>query len=423
MEKYRARTIEKSLQSLITKFPVIMVTGPRQVGKTTLLNYIAVNSNEKINYVSLDNLLVRQQAIEDPELFLRTYEAPVIIDEFQYAPKLLSYIKIKVDEARKNAMFGDGKEVETMYFLTGSQVFQTMANVSESLAGRMGILDLYGFSTRELEGIEETIFIPDIKLLKQKEKVKKLSTKKLFERILNGSYPEVVNGKIDETKTPAFYETYIRTYIERDVRQLINVKDETKFLRFISSVAARTAQEYNVSDIATDVGVDSKTIDEWVSILKNTNLIYMLQSYSNNNVKKAIKRPKIYFMDTGLACYLTGYLTAETLEKSAYNGAIFETYVVSEIIKTFTNNGMSPRMRLYYYRDSNAKEIDLLIIYDNKVYPVEIKKSANPGKTAFKNFDVVDKFGLEVGDGLVLCMIDEIFAVEENKYFVPIEYI
>lgn len=423
MGKYRARTIEKTLQSLITKFPVIMVTGPRQVGKTTLLNYVAVNSNRKINYVSLDNLLIRQQAIEDPELFLRTYEAPVIIDEFQYAPNLLSYIKIKVDEARKNAMFGNGKEVETMYFLTGSQIFQTMANVSESLAGRMGILDLYGFSTRELEGIEETMFIPDLNLLKQKEKTKKLSTKKLFERILNGSYPEVVNEKIDEIKTSAFYETYIRTYIERDVRQLINIKDENKFLKFISSVAARTAQEYNVSDIATDVGVDNKTIDEWISILKNTNLIYMLQSYSNNNIKKAIKRPKIYFMDTGLACYLTGYLNAETLEKSAYNGAIFETYVVSEIIKTFANNGMSPRMRLYYYRDSSAKEIDLLIIYDNKVYPVEIKKSANPGKTAFKNFDVVDKFGLEVGNEIVLCMIDEIFAVEDNKYFVPIEYI
>lgn len=423
MEKYRARAIEKSLKSLTEDFPVVMVTGPRQVGKTTLLNHFAVTSKKHINYVSLDNLLVRQQAMEDPELFLRTYEAPVIIDEFQYAPNLLSYIKIKVDEARKNAMFGDGKKVETMYYLTGSQVFQTMESVSESLAGRMGILDLFGFSTRELEGLEEKIFIPDIKNLKQKERVKSLSTVKLFERILNGSFPDVVNGEVDAKKTAAFYEAYIRTYMERDVRKLINIKDENKFLKFISSVAARTAQEYNVQDISVDVGVDNKTIDEWMSILKNTNLVYMLQAYSNNNVKKAITRPKIYFMDTGLACYLTGYLNAETLEKSAYNGAIFETYVVSEIIKTFTNSGISPRLRLYYYRDSNAKEIDLLIIYDNKVYPIEIKKSANPGKVAFKNFDVVNKFGLEVGDEIVLCMIDEIFAVEENKYFVPIEYI
>ena len=392
MEKYKSRTIEKSLKSLEGNFPVIMMTGPRQVGKTTLLNYFSLSTNKKINYVSLDNLLVRAQAKEDPEMFLRTYEAPLIIDEFQYAPNLLSYIKINVDEARKNAIFGDGKEVGTMYYLTGSQVFQTMESVSESLAGRVGILDLYGFSTREIEGVEEPLFIPEIQYLKEKQKVKKLSTKKLFERILYGSYPEVVNGKVSEEKVLKFYETYIRTYVERDVRQLINIKDETKFIKFISSIAARTAQEYNANDIGNDVGIDSKTVDEWMSILKNTNLIYMLQSYSNNNVKKAIKRPKIYFMDTGLACYLTGYMNAETLEKSAYNGAIFENYVVSEIIKSFANNGIDPRLRLYYYRDSNGKEIDLLIIYDNKVYPIEIKKSANPGKIAFRNFDVVSKF-------------------------------
>ena len=421
MQKYRTRTIEKSLNTLIGKFPVIMITGPRQVGKTTLLNHLTINSKQKINYVSLDNLLLKKQAIEDPELFLRTYETPLIIDEFQYAPELLSYIKIKVDEARKNEMFGDGKEVGTMYYLTGSQVFQTMENVSESLAGRIGILDLYGFSVRELNNLDETLFIPNVKKLREKEKVKKISTNKLFEKILNGSYPEVINKNNDERDK--FYETYIRTYIERDVRQIVNVKDENKFLKFISSVAARTAQEYNASDIANDVEIDSKTIDEWISILKNTHLIYMLNSYSNNNVQKTIKRPKIYFMDTGLACYLTGYFNAETLEKSAYNGAIFETYVVSEIIKSFTNNGKDPRMKLFYYRDSNLKEIDLLVIYDNIVYPIEIKKSANPGKNAIKNFDVVEKFGLNIGDGIVLCMIDEIIAIDENNYYVPIEYI
>lgn len=422
MQKYKTRTIEKSLNSLIGKFPVIMITGPRQVGKTTLLNHLIVDFNKKINYVSLDDILLRNQAIEDPELFLRTYEAPLIIDEFQYAPNLLSYIKIKVDEARKNAMFGDGEEVGTMYYLTGSQVFQTMEDVSESLAGRVGILDLYGFSTRELNDMEESLFIPDIELLKKKEKVKKVSTRQIFERIINGSYPEVVNSKNDEMKD-IFYNTYIRTYIERDVRKLINIKDENKFIKFISSVAARTGQEYNAHDIASDIGIDSKTVDEWMSILKNTNLIYMLQSYSNNNIKKAIKRPKIYFMDTGLACFLTGYLNAETLEKSAYNGAIFETYVISEIIKSFTNNGKNPKMNLYYYRDTNLKEIDLLVIYDNKVYPIEIKKSANPGKGAIKNFDVVQKFGLEIGNGIVICMIGELFALDDNNYLVPIEYI
>ena len=421
MNKYKTRTIEGALNSLIGNCPVIMITGPRQVGKTTLLNHLVATSSEKINYVSLDNLLIRNQAIEDPELFLRNYETPLIIDEFQYAPELLSYIKIKVDNARKNEMFGDGKNVGTLYYLTGSQIFQTMKNVSESLAGRIGILDLYGFSARELENIEEPLFIPDINLLKNKKRIQTKTTSEIFEKIINGSYPEVnnSNGKNREQ----FYETYIRTYIERDVRQLINIKDENKFFKFVLAVAARTAQEYNAFDIGNDIGVDSKTIDEWISILKNTNLIYMLQAYSNNNVQKAIKRPKIYFMDTGLACYLTGYLNSETLERSAYNGAIFETYIISEIIKSYTNNGKNPKARLYYYRDTNQKEIDLLVFYDNIVYPVEIKKSANPGKIAIKNFDVVKKFGVEVGYGIVLCMMENIMAIDEENYYVPIEYI
>lgn len=421
MAKYIRRTIENSINSLIDKCPIIMITGPRQVGKTTLLNHLVATSKEKINYVSLDNLLIRSQAIEDPELFLRTYEPPLIIDEFQYAPDLLSYIKMKVDTARNNEMFGNGKKVGTLYYLTGSQVFQTMKNVSESLAGRVGILDLYGLSERELEEIEEPVFIPDIEDLKKKEKRKSKSTGEIFENIINGSYPEVnnENGRNREQ----FYEDYIRTYIERDVRQLINIKDENKFVKFISSVAARTAQEYNALDIANDIGVDSKTIDEWISILKNTHLVYMLQSYSNNNIQKTIKRPKIYFMDTGLACYLTGYMSSSTLERSAYNGAIFETYIMSEIIKTYTNNGLNPKARLYYYRDTNQREIDLLIFYDNTVYPVEIKKSANPGKEAIKNFDLVNKFEVNVGTGIVLCMMENIMSINNNNYFVPIEYI
>ena len=421
MSKYINRTIEKTLNSLINKCPAVMITGSRQVGKTTLLNYIMNTSEEKINYISLDNILIRQQAIEDPELFLRTYEPPLIIDEFQYAPNLLSYIKIKIDNARKNEMFGDGKPVNTMYYLTGSQMFQAMKDVSESLAGRIEILDLYGFSTRELNNSIEEMFIPDIKTLKIKDKLNYTSTLNIFDRIINGSYPEVnsENGRNREQ----FYENYIRTYIERDLRQLINIKDETKFVKFISSVAARTSQEYNASDIAKDVGVDSKTIDEWISILKNTNIIYLLQAYSNNNIKKAIKKPKVYFMDTGLACYLTGYLSSTTLERSAYNGAIFETYIISEIIKSYTNNGTNPRTRLYYYRDTNQKEIDLLIINDNKVYPVEIKKSANPGKEAIKNFSVIQNFGMEIGNGTVLCMTENIISIDENNYYIPIEYI
>ncbi len=420
MIEYRTRSIEKCLEEMIGKFPVIMVTGSRQVGKTTLLNHLQTK-NKNINYVSLDNVLLRVQANENPELFLRNYDTPLIIDEFQYAPALLNYIKINVDEARKNAMFGDKNEVGTLYYLTGSQIFETMSEVSESLAGRVVIFDLYGFSTREIYDKKDVIFIPDIDLIKKREPLPYLNVPEIYKRILNGSYPETLN--VSDAEREKYFESYIRTYIERDVRKLVNVKDENKFIKFISSVAVRTSQEFNALDIAKDVEIDSKTVDEWMSILKNTNLIYMLNSYSNNNLKKIIKRPKIYFMDTGLASYLAGYTNESTLERGAFSGAIFETYIISEIIKSFTNNGIYPKNRLFYYRDTHGKEIDLLVIYDNNIYPVEIKKSSNPGYNAIKNFDVVKSFGYECKNGIVLCMMKNIIAIDENNYCVPIEYI
>lgn len=419
--KYINRTMEKTINEYIGKYPVIMITGPRQVGKTTLLNYITTISKEKINFVSLDDMLIRTQANDDPELFLRTHETPLIIDEFQYAPKLLSYIKIRVDESRKNEMFGNKKETGTLYYLTGSQSFQTMRNITESLSGRVGIFDLFAFSTREMSNLEETAFVPEIDILKNKERNERLSTSKIFERIIKGSYPEINYGK--EIPAENYYSSYIRTYIERDIREIINIKDENKFVKFISSMAARTSQEFNASNIANEIGIDNKTADEWLSILKNTGIIYLLQPHTNNNVSRAIKRPKIYFMDTGLACYLTGYTDEVILEKSAYNGAIFETYVISEIIKSYTNNGLDPRKHLYYYRDNNQKEIDLLIINNNKIYPIEIKKSSNPGYEAIKNFNVVKNFELEIGTGVVICLCKEIIAIDENNYYLPIEYL
>lgn len=419
--EYINRTMQKTIDNYIGKYPIIMITGPRQVGKTTLLNYLSNISKEKINYISLDDMLIRSQANDDPELFLRTHETPLVIDEFQYAPNLLSYIKMNVDEARKNEMFGDKKEVGTLYYLTGSQVFQTMKNVTESLSGRVGIFDLFAFSSREMFGEKEIPFIPKIDLLKNKNTLKRVSTNKIFERILKGSYPEINYGK--EIPVEQYYSNYIRTYIERDIREIINIKDENKFVKFISSIAARTGQEFIASNICSDIGIDIKTAEEWLSILKNTGIIYLLQPYTNNSVARAVKRQKIYFMDTGLACYLTGYTDAKILEKSAYSGAIFETYVVTEIIKSYTNNGIDPRKHLYFYRDNKQKEIDLLIIDNNKIYPIEIKKSSNPGISAIKNFDVVKKFEMENGEGIVLCLCKDILAIDNNNYYVPIEYI
>jgi predicted AAA+ superfamily ATPase len=417
---YISRTIEKKLFSMIDKYQVIMITGPRQVGKSTLLNYISRKAKKEINKVTLDDLILRSQAQEDPELFLRTHPTPLIIDEFQRAPQLLSYIKMLVDNENEKLIFNEKEKMETMFYLTGSQIFETMEEISESLAGRVGILDLYGLSEREIEGKESNLFIPDINEIRNRKRTEYKSTIDLYKKIYKGSYPELYN--VDKN-VEQFYSDYLRTYIEKDIRKIINVKDENKFIKFVSSLAARTGQEFIATSVSSDVGIDNKTADAWLSILKNTGIIYLLQPYMNNNVGRAVKRQKIYFTDTGLASYLTGYVDYTTLEKSAYSGQIFETYVIDEIIKSFANNGKDPRKHLYFYRDNYQKEIDLLINYNNVIYPIEIKKSANPGKDAFKNFEVVNNFETKRGTGIVLCMVNEIIAFDEEDYLVPIEYI
>ena len=418
--KYISRTMEEKLISMIDNYQVIMITGPRQVGKSTLLNFISRKIGKKINKVTLDNLILRNQAQEDPELFLRTYETPLIIDEFQRAPELLSYIKMIVDNDNEKITFGEKEHTETLYFLTGSQIFETMEEISESLAGRVGILDLYGLSEREIEKKESNLFIPNIDNIRKREKTEYKSTIELYKKIYMGSYPELYTTNKDIEQ---YYSDYFRTFIEKDIRKSINIKDENKFIKFVSSLAARTGQEFIASSIAREIGIDDKTANSWLSTLKNTGIIFLLQPYMNNSVGRAIKREKIYFTDTGLACYLAGYVDHVTLEKSAYSGAIFETYVVNEIIKSFTNQGKDARKHLYYYRDNNQKEIDLLINYNNVIYPIEIKKSANPGKDAIKNFDVANNFEPEKGNGIVLCMAKDIIAYDDDNYMVPIEYI
>ncbi len=418
---YIHRTIESKLEEMYGNFPAILITGARQSGKSTVLQYIASQKKEQIKEVSLDDLNERMMAIEDPETFLRSHGVPLIIDEFQYAPNLLSYMKLKIDEARKNEMFGDGKKVGTLYFLTGSQVFETMENITESLAGRVGIIDLYPLSTREIYKLKEDIFIPDIDKIKTKEPLKYEYMDSIFDRIFRGSYPELYKNA--EINIETYFSSYLRTYIERDVRKIINIQNEPKFLKFISTLAARTGQEFNAFDIAKDVGIDSETVSKWTGVLSNTYIIFLLQPHMNNNVGRIIKRPKIYFMDTGLACYLTGYVSSDTLQRSAYSGQIFETYVISEIVKSYTNNQRDPKKHLYYYRDNNGKEIDLLIIDQNNIYPIEIKKGANPDKNSVKNFNIVKRFEMSSPNGCVICLTKDIHAIDDRNYMIPIEYI
>ena len=400
---YIKRALESKIKYLSGHFPVVMVCGARQVGKTTLLKKFA-ESNSDIKYVTLDYPRVRQLAREDPELFLQQYSTPVIIDEIQYAPELLPYIKIKADETKEKGL----------YFLTGSQMFHMTDKVSESLAGRVGILSMYSMSRAEIEGRESRAFLPsDIRDVTSQDNITDI-----FSKILKGGMPGVVSDP--DMNTEDFYGSYLQTYIERDIRNLVNIQNEGKFLRFISCLAARTGQEVNLDVISKDVEIDRKTADGWLSVLVSSGLVFLLNPYSGNTIKRIVKRPKMYFMDTGLACYLSMWNNSRALEISAMAGAMFETYVISEIIKGYVNNGIDVRSRLFYYRDNNRKEIDLLILDNGKLYPVEIKKSADPGKTALKNFSVLSSLPEETGEGAVLCMSSMVIPLDSMNRIVPI---
>lgn len=403
---YIHRTMENKIRYLSKHFPVVMVCGARQVGKTTLLKYIA-ETEKNIQYVTLDYPRVRQLAKEDPELFLQQYKTPLIIDEIQYAPELLSFIKIKVDESGENGE----------YYLTGSQMFHMMNKVSESLAGRVGILSMYSMSRAEIEGRDAAPFVPgNIAQFSSDD-----SISDIFDKILRGGMPRMITDS--ELLPEDFYGSYMQTYLERDIRELINIKDESKFVKFISCIAARTSQEVNLSDIARDVEIDRKTADGWLSILVSSGIVFLLKPYSGNTIKRIIKRPKLYFMDTGLACYLSMWNNARALELSAMSGAMFENYVISEIVKGYVNQGIDVRSRLCYYRDSNGKEIDLMILENGKIYPIEIKKSADPGKGALKNFSVLSQSSEEVAEGAVLCMSSMVVPLDDKNQLVPIKYL
>ena len=403
---YIKRSLEDRVKYLAKHFPVVMVCGSRQVGKTTLLRKIA-DENKTINYVTLDYPRIRQLAKEDPELFLQQYSAPLIIDEIQYAPELLQYIKIKVDE-----IDGNGQ-----YYLTGSQMFHMMNEVSESLAGRVGVLSMYSLSRAEIEGRDSIPFNPaNITNIESNDTISNI-----FDMIIRGGMPQIVSDP--DLSYEDYYGSYIQTYIERDIRDLINVKDENKFVKFISCIAARTSQEVNLSDVSKDVEVDRKTVEKWLSVLVSSGIVVLLHPYSGNTIKRIVKRPKLYFMDTGLACYLSMWNNARALELSAMAGSMFENYVISEIIKGYANNGISIRSRLAYYRDNNGKEIDLLILDNGKIYPVEIKKSADPGKSSIKNYSVLSSLSEETGEGAVLCMSNMTIPIDSMNKIVPIKAI
>ncbi|MCL1910848.1 MAG: ATP-binding protein [Leptospirales bacterium] len=403
---YIKRTLEKAIKQASNFFPVVFITGPRQVGKATVFENC---ESKKRNYVSLDTLNERELAKEDPRRFLERHQPPLLIDEIQYAPELLPYIKTIIDSEKKKGM----------YWITGSQQFNLMANVTESLSGRAGILNLQGFSQAEKDNMPDTApFLPTEKFLTKKEKTNK-GTKDIFHRIWKGSYPALFKGT--DRDWNLFYDSYMQTYIERDIKQIIKVSNELQFANFVRALAARTSQVLNYSNIAGEIGINETTVKSWLSILQTSGLVYLLKPYSNNLTNRVIKTPKLYFMDTGLVCYLTKWNTPETLENGAFSGAILETYVVSEILKSYWHNAQSPA--IYFYNDKDKREVDIILEENGKLYPLEVKQKTNPNAGDIKNFAVLSRFKKEVAAGGALCLAPTHLPLGEKDYIIPVSYI
>ncbi|AQT67962.1 hypothetical protein STSP2_01114 [Anaerohalosphaera lusitana] len=394
---YIERTITGALQRASKHFPVILITGPRQIGKTTCLRHSA---DQNRSYVTLDDPQARELAIDDPKLFLQRFTAPVLIDEIQYAPQLLPLIKMAVDSGANK---GD-------YWLTGSQQFHLMAGVSESLAGRVGILQMLGFSYTELinQGQTSKPFMPDTRDFYSTKKP--IGLKELYEHIWRGSFPAIVTD--EQMDRDLFYSSYVQTYLQRDVKSLVNVGDEMAFMKFLRGAAARTGQLLNVAELGRDAGITHNTAKRWLSVLEASGLVFLLQPYHGNFTKRLVKTPKLYFMDTGLAAYLTQWTTPETLEAGAASGAFFETWAMTEIIKSYWHNGKAAPV--YFYRDNDQREIDLLIVQNGKLFPAEFKKSAAPGKDDVRHFAALERFNMPVGHGAVVCLTDTVIPLSKN---------
>lgn len=404
---YIHRTIENKILHMKDMFSIILLTGSRQVGKTTLLKYLF----KDLPYYTFDDPILLQSAKEEAGIFIKNLLPPVIIDEIQYVPTIFPYLKMSVDEKKEKGMF----------LLTGSQQFHLMKSVSESLVGRLGVINLQGLSLREkLDDSFEDFFIPTTTYFRNRKKTaKKLSYQDVWQIIHRGSMPVLHAEPID---WQLFYSSYIKTYIERDVRQLTQVGDEMKFLTFMTVIAGRTAQMLNITSVARDVGISVSTADRWLSILLASQIIYLLYPYHTNITKRAIKAPKLYFLDTGLAAYLTRWSNPDVLEAGAMNGAFFETFVIGEVLKSFNNAGflMPP---LYYYRDKDGVEVDLLIELNGVLHPLEIKKTSNPDQDHIKAFFTLQKKEISLGNGGIICLYDECIPLNKNNTIIPITWL
>lgn len=400
---YIKRDLEDKLIKLSKEYACILLTGPRQVGKSTILEHI--NSKDNREIITLDDLSMRKLAKEDPKMFLSLHSAPILIDEVQYAPELFSYIKIEIDKGAKPGSF----------FLTGSQSFKLMKLAKETLAGRVAIINMSALSQAEIYKKNNASFKIDIESLKER-KGKIADISEIYTRIFNGSLPALISGKYKNKNV--YYSSYITTFIERDISEEIEGIDKFLFSDFIRACACRISQVLNVHALANDVGISDDTAKRWLRVLEKSQIIYLLHPYSNNLLKRTIKAPKLYFFDTGIVVHLTRQSSPEVLLNDSMNGAILENYVINEIIKTYQNECNDPLA--YYYRDTNGNEIDLCIIYDNQIHPIEIKKTSNPDSKMIKSFHLLDNLNIKRGAGALICFTDKLSAFNDQNFIVPV---
>lgn len=402
---YIKRDLESKILTLSQEYSCILITGPRQVGKTTVLRQLMDTDRE---YVTLDDLEERGLAKRDPAMFLQMHSTPILIDEVQYAPELFSYIKIEID---KGAAPGS-------YWMTGSQAFKLMEPVQESFAGRAAVLHMSGLSQHEIYGSGDcTPFHLDLNALKEREKTNaSADISEIYERIWKCSMPGLVSGKFSDRDV--LFSSYLQTYIDRDVKDQVQLSDPLLFRDFVCAAACRVGQMLNTHDIARDVGVSDDTAKRWLQVLEKSDVIFFLRPYSNNLLKRTVKTPKMYFFDTGLVAYLTRYSSAEILLNGAINGAILENYVVSELLKSYSNNARE--CLIWYYRDKSSNEIDMVVESDGLLHPLEIKRSVNPGSELISAFNLLDKASVLRGNGAVLCMRPNLSAINSENYIVPI---
>ena len=414
---YIKRNIEEKIIEASQQFASITIYGSRQVGKLTLIKKIL----PEIEYVTLDDIEIRSYAISNPKEFLKYYGKPLIIDEIQKAPKLLEYIKIEIDEMKKNCLKNNEK-IKLLYILSGSNQFELQEAITESLAGRTCVFNLASLSYNEIkQRTSHSSFNPNITILREKGKNlnnEYRSRKEIFEDIMIGGMPDYVVNKVNRDM---FFKSYITTYIEKGVRKVVSTDKETTFVNFMKYVALRTGCQLDCVEISRSIGIDARTVKSWIAILETSGIIKLLQPYTKNVSDRVVKTPKLYFMDTGLCAYLCGMPSAEILEKSAFSGAFYETYVVSEIIKSYYNN-YKDISNLYYYRDRDQYEVDLIIEDYDSIYPIEIKKGINP-VSSNKNFKVLEKYKKTINIGLVIDSSNKVFPINDKVYYCPIDII